>query len=188
MNAYIYIVIAVMRLLTKLNPDKVRSLGLRKLRDSLSARQEYTLLKEGKSGRMLLVDSSEYTNAMKSTQDYQVFDKDFLKTPDGIFKIIFETPESWLVEGDDSPETILKPVASNSKDVEDPPEEVFKASGPAYSLGELMHPDDSRLRVPPYDSMNSFLWRKALDMTPRNSSGKVLPINIMKSYKKLKYK
>lgn len=179
-----------MKLLLDLTQEKIKSLGLRKLRDSIASDKSYTLLKEGSYGRLMLVDSVKLADAMGSTKDFVVFDKDFLKTPQGVFRIISETEDSWLVEGDeDSPQTVLKPEGWDSEDeVEEPvdtPEQ--KEVQPAYPMGEPMRPDDYRLLNPPYDTMNKFVWRRAIDQTPTNQYGKVIPAKVLATYRRIKY-
>lgn len=182
-----------MKLLLDLTQEKIKSLGLRKLRDSIASDKSYTLLKEGSYGRLMLVDSVKLADAMGSTKDFVIFDKDFLKTPQGVFRIISETEDSWLVEGDeDELKTILKPEDWNlpENNDEEPPEveeTKQKEVKPAYPMGELMRPDDYRLMNPPYDTMNKFVWRKAIDQTPTNQYGKVTPAKVLAIYRKIKY-
>lgn len=186
-----------MRLLSGLTLSKIKSLGLRSLRDSFDRGREYTLLKEGIGGRLLIVDSMELSDALDSSDDYSVFDKDFLKTPYGIFKIISETPYHWLVEGDESPETILKPEASKSLSSEevdeinvvDEPKEVStpKKSLSAYPIGQPMRQDDPRLLEPPYRTMNKRIWQQALNMI-QPDKGRIIPARILSLYKRIKNK
>jgi len=182
-----------MKLLLDLTQEKIKSLGLRKLRDSIIPYKNYTLLKEGSCGRLILVDSVKLADAMGSSKDYEVFDKDFLKTPMGVFRIVSETEDSWLVEGDeDELQTILKPEGWDTPENndEEPPEveeTKQKEVKPAYPMGELMRPDDYRLMNPPYYTMNKFVWRRAIDQTPTNQYGKVTPARVLATYRKIKY-
>lgn len=182
-----------MKLLLDLTQEKIKSLGLRKLRDSITPHKNYTLLKEGSCGRLMLVDSVKLSDAMGSSKDYEVFDKDFLKTPMGVFRIVSETEDRWLVEGDeDVLQTILKPEGWDTPEssYEEPPEveeTKQKEVKPAYPMGELMRPDDYRLMNPPYDTMNKFVWRRAIDQTPTNQYGKVTPAKVLATYRKIKY-
>nr|DAH67413.1 MAG TPA: hypothetical protein [Caudoviricetes sp.] len=182
-----------MKLLLDLTQEKIKSLGLRKLRDSITSDKRYTLLKEGSCGRLMLVDSVKLADAMSSSKDYEVFDKDFLKTPQGVFRIVSETDDSWLVDGDeDTLQTILKPEGWDSEEThdEEPPdveEMKQKEVKPAYPMGELMRPDDYRLLNPPYDTMNKFVWRKAIDQTQTNQYGKLTPAKVLATYRRIKY-
>ncbi len=175
---YLYIDLNVMKLLDNLNSDSIRSLGIRKLRDSIESKGVYSLLKEGR-GRLLLVSSSEYSKVCDSLEDYVVFDGCFLKAPEGVFKIVSEDSNCWVVEGDDTLETILKPTVLLGSDRK-------SKERCRYSLSMYVDIGNRMLLNPPYSSMDVGLWIKAISQLSQSGCKRTTPGKILQLYKKLK--
>ena len=171
-----------MKLLDNLSLSEVKRLGLRRLRKEIHPGSSYTLVKEPGKGRLLLVESGVYSAIKDSTEDFFVVDKEFLQTPDGLFRIISEDSAGWLIETDSSPKTVLKPAKLYDPLKEDPVEVNLK---PLYSIGSWMAADSDLLRRPPYPSMNQATWLKALDMSDR-VKGRVNTAAVLRNYRKLK--
>lgn len=171
-----------MKLLDNLSLSEVKRLGLRRLRKEIRPGSSYTLLKEPGKGRLILIESGAYSAIKDSTEDYFVVDKELLRTPDGLFRIISENSDGWLIETDESPETVLKPVKLYGPLKEEPVKVVPK---PLYPIGTWMAADSDLLRKPPYPSMNQSMWLKALDMAER-VRGRVNTAVVLKNYRNLK--
>ena len=170
-----------MKLLDNLSLSEVKRLGLRRLRKEIHPGSSYTLLKEPGKGRLLLIESGAYSAIKDSTEDYFVVDKEFLRTPDGLFRIISENSDGWLIETDESPETVLKPVKLYG-----PLQEPVKvAPKPLYPIGSWVAADSDLLRKPPYPFMNQAMWLEALNMAERGR-GRVNTAVVLKNYRNLK--
>lgn len=171
-----------MKLLDNLSLSEVKRLGLRRLRKEVQPGYSYTLVKEPGKGRLLLLSAGGYQMVKDSTEDFFVVDKEFLRTPDGLFRIISEDSAGWLIETDESPKTILKPARLYGPLAQEPVEVNLK---PLYPIGTWFSVGSDMLKKPPYPSMNQAIWLKAIDLSDK-VNGRVNTATVLRNYRKLK--
>lgn len=149
-------------------------LGFSRTRDA-SAR--YDLHCEG-SGRLIPLKSD--LKVTDSASAYEVIDEMFLKTPDGVYSILSETPKEWLVDGDDGPINILKPSSTDYSGRYD--------QKPIYSVTKYFKSNSETIQSPPYSSMNKALWLRAIDHVVAEGKSSFNAIQVLKYYNRLKGK